>query len=118
MNIKEDALAIVYLVAAVSGASGACLVAAHKVLHGRNISILIFVAYAIVGAVLSVAMVSYLFVFMRPQMDLSEIVLYSIVAGVTGSMALAGTNMTARFIMRRLGIEVDISVKRAEENDR
>jgi hypothetical protein len=88
----DGALALAFVVAAIAGASGACLVAAHRALRGRSITLLLFLSYAIVGAVLSVAMIAYMSAFLGAQLTFAELIFYAIVAGSAGSATLAATN--------------------------
>lgn len=115
---SEVVVGLMFVVAAIAGSSGACLVIANKIMHGRMLPVMVAAAYAIVGAVMGVAFIAYVFVFWNDQFEIAEVVLYSMIAGGIGSLALAATNLTSRFIMRRLGIEVDISVKRIDPKDR
>ena len=114
-KILDGVLALAFCVAAVAGASGACLIVAHKVLRGRNISALLVGSYAVVGAVLAVAIIAYLFAFTAIRIGFPELVLYGVLAGAMGSAVLAATNLSARFILRRLGIEVEVRVKSLEK---
>ncbi len=105
-------LAFLYVVAAVSGAAGGCLVAAHHVLRGRNVTRLFIAAYSFVGLVFGLAGVIVVAGFTSIDLTLERTILLGLIFGSVGSVTLAGANLSARIIMRRLGIEVDVSVHR------
>ena len=50
--------------------------------------------------------------------DLNQIVLASSVAGFSTSLALLGTNVTFKLVLKRLGIELDISVRRVNPKEK
>lgn len=108
-------LAFLYVVAAVSGAAGGCLVAAHHVLRGRNVTRLFIGAYSFVGLVFGLTGVMVVAGFTNIELTLERTFLTGLIFGVVGSTTLAGANLSARIIMRRLGIEVDVSVHRIKE---
>lgn len=114
---KEYTLAFLYVVAAIAGASGGCLVASHRLLNGRNLTALVFAAYGFAGLVLGLTGVIVISVFTSIQLTLETTFLLGLIFGVTGSASLAGMNLSARFLMKRLGLEVDVSIKRIR-NDR
>ncbi len=108
-------LAFLYVVAAVSGAAGGCMVAAHHVLRGRNVTRLFIAAYGFVGLVFGLTGVMVVAAFTSIELTLERAFLIGLIFGVVGSTTLAGANLSARIIMRRLGIEVDVSVHRIKE---
>jgi hypothetical protein len=104
-------LAIIYVVASISGAAGGCLVVAHHVLRGRNVTHLFVAAYSFVGFVFGIAGVIVLSA-MDVNLTFERAVLFGLIFGASGSVALASANLSARIILRRLGVEVDIEVRR------
>ena len=113
-TMKETMTALVYAVAAVSGASGGCTVAAHHILRGRPMAAMILCAYAFVGGVFGVAVIAAVYLYTDISFTVERLILTALGFGFFGSIALAGANLSARFLFRRLGIEVDVSVKRIE----
>lgn len=109
---REYTVAFLYIVAAIAGACGGCLVASQRLLHGRNLTALIFAAYGFAGLVLGLTGVIVVSVFTTIALSIETAFLLGLIFGVTGSASLAGMNVSARFLMRRLGIEVDVSIKR------
>lgn len=106
--------ALAYAIVAVSGASGGCLVAAHHVIRGRSVTAMLLLAYAFIGGAFAVAGVAALLLFSPFQVTFERLLLIGVVLGVSGSVALAGANLSVRFLLRRLGIEIDIEVRRIE----
>lgn len=107
--------ALAYAIVAVSGASGGCLVAAQRAMRGRSVTTMLVLAYAFVGAVFAVAGMAAVLLVTLFQIDFGRLVLIGLILGVTGTTALAGANLSVRFLLRRLGVEVDISVRRTQE---
>ena len=109
-------LAFLYVIAAISGAAGGCLVAAHHVLRGRNVTALFVGAYGFVGLVFGLAGVIVVASFAAIAMSLERTILLGLVFGIVGTTTLAGANLSARIIMRRLGIEVDVSIHKIDDH--
>lgn len=110
--------ALAYAIVAVSGASGGCLVAAHHAIRGRSVTAMLLLAYAFIGGVFAVAGVAALLLFSPFQVTLERLLLIGMVLGVSGSVALAGANLSVRFLLRRLGIEIDIEVRRLDRPEK
>ena len=115
-NFREYALAFLYVVAAIAGACGGCLVASHRLLNKENMTGMIFAAYGFAGLILGLTGVMVLAAFTDVTLTLERAFLFGLIFGVTGSASLAGMNLSARFIMRRLGIEVDVTIKRIKKD--
>ena len=110
-------LAFLYILAAISGAAGGCLVAAHHVLRGRNVTALFVAAYGFVGLVFGLTGVIVITAFTSADMSIQSGFLIGLILGAVGSSSLAGANLSARIIMRKLGIEVDVEVRRIDNNE-
>lgn len=110
--------ALAYAIVAVSGASGGCLVAAHHAIRGRSVTAMLLLAYAFIGGVFAVAGVAAMLLFSPFQITLERLLLIGMILGVAGSVALAGANLSVRFILRRLGIEIDVEVRRIERREK
>lgn len=111
MGKFDSALLVAIGVAAISGAAGGCLVISANVLRGRNVNALLWVAYMIVGAVLAVAAFAFRYITSDAAFVGPEIILYCIATGAIGAITLGATNLSVRFILRRLGIEVEVKVR-------
>ncbi len=110
-------LAFLYVLAAISGAAGGCLVAAHHVLRGRNVTALFVMAYGFVGLIFGLSGVIVITTFTSAELTVQSGFLIGLILGAVGSSSLAGANLSARVIMRRLGIEVDVEIRRVDKGD-
>lgn len=111
-KLIDYATAVMYTIVAVSGAAGGCMVIANHALRGRNVTALLFVAYALLGAVFGVAGIAAMLLFVGFETTFEKLILLGLFFGAVGSATLAGANLSIRFLLRRLGIEVDVSIKR------
>lgn len=109
---------IMYALAAVSGGLGGCAIAGHHVLRGHSMRISYLLAYGIVGATFGVLILAYGALFGVNNTSLHSMVGNAVLAGAAGSFALASTNISARWVLKRLGIEVLVTVRRAQEERR
>ena len=107
-------IAFLYTLAAISGAAGGCMIVAHQVLRGRSVTRMFIMAYAFIGLIMGLAGIAAL-TLLGIDLSFEYVLLAGLVFGAAGSSALAGANLSARFIMSRLGIEVDISVRRIDK---
>lgn len=104
-------LFLLVMSAILSGASGAVLVVAHKVLRGRNITTMLIMAHIIVGLVLGLAMLLYIYAFMDTPLSFSKTVFYCLFMGGIGSGALASVGVASRWRLRWQNIEVELNLK-------
>ncbi len=111
----SNLLAFLYILAAISGAAGGCLVAAHHVLRGRSITALFVAAYGFVGLIFGLSGVMVITAFTSSELSIQSTFLIGLILGVVGSTSLAGANLSARIIMKRLGIEVDVEIRRVDK---
>ncbi len=109
---------IMYALAAVSGGLGGCAIAGHHVLRGHSVRISYLLAYAIVGATFGVLLLAYGAFFGVNTASMDILIGHAVLAGAAGSLALASTNISARWVLKRLGIEVLVTVRRAQEDRR
>lgn len=115
-RVHEHLVILLYAIAAISGGLGGCTVAANRLLSGRSMRMSFFLAYAIIGVVFGVLTAAYGTFIVNDSP--ADIIGPAIISGIVGSIALSGANLTARFILQRLGVEVQITVKRKEETGR
>lgn len=109
---------LMYALAAVSGGLGGAAIASHHLLRGRSMSISYALAYGMVGMVFGILALAYGSVFGVQPGSVDSIIGQSIIAGAAGSLVLASTNISARWVLKRLGIEVLVTVRRAQEDRR
>lgn len=101
---------VMYALAAISGGLGGCAIAGHHVLRGRSMRISYLLAYFIVGATFGVLMLAYGAAFTDVH-SIDRLIGQSVIAGAVGSLTLASTNLSARWVLKRLGIEVVVTVR-------
>ena len=112
---------LAYALAGISGAIGGCGAAGAHLLHPPNKLVLRLthlLAYAIIGFIAGVMFAAYGLTFRADVNVLSQVVPGAIAAGFGIALALASTNFSARWILRRLGVEVELTVRRTENEER
>lgn len=98
------------LISMIAGGMGGAAVAGHHVLRGRALSFAYVLAYLVVGAVIGLiaALVGIVYAGMGQG---EHVLMISLIAGAAGSMLLAAGNLSLRFILHRLGVEVVVNVR-------
>ncbi len=109
---------VMYALAAISGGLGGCAIAGHHVLRGRSMRVSYLLAYFIVGATFGVLMLAYGAAFTDGMHSLDRLIGQSVIAGAAGSLTLASTNLSARWVLKRLGIEVVVTVRDNRDAER
>lgn len=112
---------LLVVIAAIAGAFGGCAAAAHHVLAARGPKqqrLIFFGSYALIGGAMGVAVTTSTSIFGINFINFEQFVLASLAAGFMGSLALAGTNVTMKFLLKRLGIEVTLTLRKDKENRR
>lgn len=107
---------VLFAIAAISGGLGGCTIAGHRLLTGQNMRFSFFLAYAIIGAVFGLLFAAYGWVLADHHP--STIIGPAIIAGMSGAILLSVTNLTARFILKHLGIEVQVTMRKTDEERR
>lgn len=95
----------------VSGALGGCTVASHHLLRGRAVTAWLFAAYACIGAFFGLVAFLAQHVIATPA-SLGGQLGISALTGFGGALLLSGINLSARFILRRLGVEIVVQANR------
>lgn len=113
---------VLYALAAISGGVGGCAVTAQHFLRDGGagkvqMRISWLLAYGIIGGVFGVLCAAYMLTF-GELTDPHQIVPYALLAGITGTSSLTVVNVTARFVLKRLGVEVIVTVRRDKEDRR
>ncbi len=109
---------VMYALAAISGGLGGCAIAGHHVLRGRSMRVSYLLAYFIVGATFGVLMLAYGAAVTDGMYALDRLIGQSVLAGAAGSLTLASTNLSARWVLKRLGIEVVVTVRDHRDAER
>lgn len=115
--ISEFSELVLYSIAAVSGALGGCAAASNHIMQGNALRISFVLAYAITGASMGVLTIAYANIFFGTT-DLSQVIGHSLLAGLAGSTLMAGGHVSARWVLKRFGIEVSITARKTSEDRR
>jgi uncharacterized YccA/Bax inhibitor family protein len=105
---------ILYAIAAVTGMIGGCAAGGHQLLRGKQLKVAVFIAYGIVGLFLGLLFLAYAN-YTAVDMTFDKLIGSCLLSGFAGSVVLASTNFTARWVLRRLGIEVTLDIKSTRE---
>jgi len=109
---------LLFALALAAGAMGGCTVAGYQIIRdkGQLRRYLIF-AYAVIGAFFGGAIyivASHIYLYAHSTIELLSL---SMICGFLGTLVLSATNLSAKFILRRLGIEVVVDVRRTKRED-
>lgn len=118
-RIEASSTLILLLLAAISGGLGGCAVTAHQFLsqgQGGRVQMRAswLFAYAIIGAVFGLLFAVYGTLFVEVQ-EYTDVVGPSLIAGIIGAATLGGVNVTTRLMLKKLGVEVVVTIKRDGE---
>ena len=104
---------IPFAVAVVSGAISGCAVSFSSARKAPDVLTAFFVGYAICGVFGAVMALAGAWIFIPSMIGtVPKLVLFTGIAGLITSLALAGSNLTMRFILKKLGVEVVIDLRR------
>lgn len=117
----DTAVIILYMLAAISGGLGGCAVTAHQFIREDGMGktqmrISWIMAYAVIGAVFGVLFSVY-GLFLIDYKNPTDIIGPAMLAGIIGSGTLGGVNTSARFILKRLGVEIVVDVRRSKKEE-
>ena len=116
-KIVEHVTLFMYALAAISGGLGGFAIASHSLIRGNPTRASYFLAYGVLGVAFGVLALAYGHFFGMNSGSIDRVVGNSVIAGAVGSVVLASTNISARWILKRFGIEVQVTVKRRGECD-
>lgn len=114
-RVTEFVTLLMYTLAAISGGLGGCAVAGQQVLRGGRPRLSYVIAYATLGVMFGVLALAYGALIGMPTQSMDAVIGNSIIAGAVGSIALASTNISARWILKKLGIEIEVTVHRRDD---
>jgi len=115
-KIIEHITLFMYALAAISGGLGGCAIASHNLIRGNPTRVSYFMAYGIIGVAFGILALAYNQFLGINAGDIDSVIGKSILAGAAGSVVLASSNISARWILKRLGIEVQVTVTRKGDN--
>jgi hypothetical protein len=104
-------LEMIYAIVAITGALGGCAASAVQVLRKKATKML-FVAYSVVGAYFGLTL--YVLGTISGHIDpsLDSAIIYGGMLGMLSASLLGAANFSMSFIMRRLNLKVDVSIRR------
>lgn len=116
--VLDQSLIALYLVSAVCGGLGGCAVGSHYFMHGKQRTIASLFIYTILGIVFGIVTLAAMSAYHFAPEEISSLILWSLCGGAAGALALAGANASVRFMFRRLGIEVQVTFRKPDEDRR
>lgn len=103
---------VLYAIAAISGGMGGCASALYYLTHKDSRATKAFiVAYIILGLMFGVITIALLILSDRGPSDVHELILFSFAGGVVGSVGLLSTNWTVRAVLRKFGLDVQLTIR-------
>lgn len=115
-KVIEYITLLMYALAAISGGLGGCAAAGHHILRGQQPRASYVLAYGIIGVLFGVLALAYGGLFGAAVTTMDALIGQSVLAGAVGSITLASSNLSARWVLKKLGIEVVVSVRRRDED--
>lgn len=115
-----DALEVLlFALALAAGAMGGCTVAGYQIVRNKKqFRSYLILAYGIIGAFFGGAIyivASHIYLYAHSTIELLSL---SMICGFLGTLVLSATNLSAKFILHRLGIEVVVDVRSTKKEDR
>lgn len=116
LNMKEIFPFIMMLV---TGCIGGCAAAFQKSKHDKKkIIFLSFIAYAITGSFGAILLFGISNLFFEKELagyTFNQLSFWAAIAGFSTASALAGTNLAFHFVLDKLGIQIDIEIKKVDK---
>ena len=118
--LSDTSLLLLYIIAAIAGGLGGCGAAAFYATHNASVRMIFVVAYIMLGMVFGIIAlaVAATWEFTPNVSTLHELILYAVLSGAAGSLALVSANATIMILLRRLGIELQITIRKPGEDRR
>lgn len=108
-----------YAVAAVSGGIGGCSAAAAAFLVSQKEARVAFsAAYLVLGAISAMLVFGFGAIFQFSYTSLHELIAYSLLFGASVPVTIFSQNFVAKMVLRKLGIELQVTVRKAHEDRR
>lgn len=121
-QLETKSTMIIYAIAAVTGALGGCAAGAHVFLSRKGFRIAFVLAYAVIGAAVSVGVAgSILWQLGQPISKLSDAAVHQIITssmfgGMLGALALSLLHMASKIVLKWRGIEIEVVARKQEDN--
>lgn len=117
-DFKALGVAVLYAMAAVFGLVGGCAVGIQEVVRGARRAAFVF-AYATIGAVAGVGFMAVTSIFnIWAATTIHQHILYSMIVGGAVALTVFSANASVKVIFQRLGIEVQFTTRRTDEERR
>ncbi len=113
-KITHEITLLMFVLAGISGGLGGCAMAQHQILRGVQPRLSYVFAYAIIGIFFGLLGLCYGAYFGGDHSSIEKLIGQSLLAGALGSVVLASSNISARWILKRLGVEVEVTLRRTE----
>jgi len=108
---------LLYVVAAISGGFGGCVVANYAAIRQAHAKCILFGAHIVFGVFFGVMALAAGEVLHTGFTTIDEVIFKCLIAGVIGSTVLASTNFGARVILRKMGWEIEVNFVRKADDD-
>lgn len=106
---------LLYAIVAASGALGACATASASLLRRRQMALPMFMAYVLIGVVFSMLALAFGSALGVQMTTIDEVIGKGLIVGSVSSATLAGCNLSMRWWLKRLGVEIEVSVRRRDD---
>lgn len=117
-DFKALGVAVLYAMAAIFGMVGGCAVGIQEVARGQKRAAFVL-AYSIIGAVAGVGFMAMTSIFqVWAATTIHQHILYSMIVGGAVSLTVFSANASVKVIFKRLGIEVQFTTRRSDEERR
>lgn len=122
-SVYEFSILVLYAIAAISGGLGGCAVTAHQFVQADGLGrvqmrLSWLMAYGILGTVFGVLYCAWVLSSATDVLIVQDVVAPALVVGFVGSMSLGAANTAARITLKKLGIEVEINLRKTDGRGR
>jgi predicted membrane-bound spermidine synthase len=117
MEAISNTILILYAIAAIAGGLGGCAAGCYYLTHDKRPQWAFVVAYMVLGVVFGVLTFALLSAY-HFEPNLHRLVLYAAAGGLGGALALASANFTVRLLFRKLGLEIQFTMRKGKRNRR
>jgi len=97
---------------------GGCATALYQIMHNKKAGIVFVCAYTVVGFIFGVVTLAILTIYDHGPVSMSELILFSIMGGASGSFGLATSNYTIRAVFRKFGMDIQVTIRRDKYEER
>jgi H+/Cl- antiporter ClcA len=113
MEQISNTVLVLYAIAAVAGGLGGCAAGCYYLTHDKRPQWAFVVAYMVLGVVFGVLTFALLSAY-HFEPNLHRLILYAAGGGLGGALALASANFTVRLLFRKLGLEIQFTMRKSK----